>query len=245
MTSTLRLAVVALALVLSGCAVPVPDADISVDYWTVKKSSLRSLEKDLRANGGLERVAAQVDRVVDLPEDVEVRVRSCKDGTAFIEEDNAVDFCLQDLIESRDALRESGEKDVKATLMSLAQATLLHELGHAVIDVRNLPITGREEDAADQFEVWQAVSGLKDPDIVLSDAFSYELSNAAYEQTDDDEHGSDGQRAVNMYCWLYGSEPKVWKHLVDGEPLTKYRAEQCRDEWKSLVYAWTTLLAEN
>ena len=31
-------------------------------------------------------------------------------------------------------------------------ATLLHETGHAAFDIMDIPVFGREEDAADQFE---------------------------------------------------------------------------------------------
>ena len=33
-------------------------------------------------------------------------------------------------------------------------STFFHELGHALIDAWDLPITGREEDAADQLPTW-------------------------------------------------------------------------------------------
>lgn len=197
----------------------------------------------LRKSGVLERVGRQVERVGDLPVDIPVRLMSCTDGTGYVTEEQVVELCLQDFVDTKAALKDAGDDDVRGTMLGVAEGTMLHELGHALIDVRKLPVTGREEDAADQFAVWQAVVGLKDPDIVLSDAYEYQIDNDLYEQTDDDEHGSDGQRAVNLYCWLYGSEPKAWKHLVDGDPLTKYRAKLCRDEWKELAYAWDTLLA--
>lgn len=215
--------------------------EVKVEYPKVKKS-LRPMQTMLRKSGVLERAARQVERIGQLPEDISVRLKSCTDGTGYITGEDVVELCLQDFIDSEKAVKDGGEEDVRGTMLGIAEGTLLHELGHALIDVRELPIAGREEDAADQFAVWQAIDGLKDPDIVLSDAYEYQLDNDLYEQTDDDEHGSDGQRAVNLYCWLYGSKPKAWKHLVDGDPLTKYRAKQCREEWNALVYAWETLL---
>lgn len=235
--------VLAVLLLLGGCAAAplAGDGDIVVEYKKVKPK-LRPMEKMLRKSGVLERVADQVERGVALPDDIRVHVRSCTDGTGYIVGDDLIELCLQDVVESREAVKDSGEEDVKGTVLGIVQGTLLHELGHALIDVRDLPVTGREEDVADQFAVWQAIVGLKDPDIVLSDAFDYQLSEETYEQSVDDEHGSDGQRAVNLLCWLYGSDPREWRHLVDGDPLTKYRAAQCREEWKALVYAWETLL---
>jgi hypothetical protein len=139
-------------------------------------------------------------------------------------------------------MKDAGEKNLMETVLGDAEATLLHELAHALIDLRDLPITGREEDVADQFAVWQAVEGLDDPDIVLSQAFEYGLSQGLYEQVADDEHTADGQREANLLCWLYGSGPQSWEHLVDDDPLTDDRAVLCVDVWDLLVQGWTTIL---
>lgn len=234
------------ALLLAGCSTsaPIPDpGDVRIEYRKVPPK-LVSLQKALRASGRLEKAASEVETVAGLPQDVTVLVKSCKDGTHYLVEENRVEFCVQDFAEVRTAMKDAGEKNLMETVLGDAEATLLHELAHAVIDLRNLPITGREEDAADQFAVWRAVEGLDDPDIVLSQAFEYGLSQDLYEQVVDDEHTSDGQREANLLCWLYGSDPQSWEHLVDDDPLTEDRAELCVDEWNLLVYGWTTILSQ-
>ena len=95
-----------------------------------------------------------------------------------------------------------------------------------------------------EFAVWQAVEGIDDPDIVLSQAFEYGLSQDLYEQVADDEHTADGQREANLLCWLYGSDPQSWDHLIDDDPLTDDRAELCVDEWDLLVHGWSAILAQ-
>lgn len=231
------------ALALAGCtAAPEPrSVDVQIEYQEVGPK-YASLQKALRTSGRLERAAAQFDRVANLPEAVTVRVGSCKDGTQYLVDENRVEFCIQDFAEVRREMKDAGEENLSDTVLGDAEATLLHELAHAIIDVRDLPITGREEDVADQFVVWQAVVGLDDPDIVLSQAFEYGLSNDLYEQVEDDEHTSDGQREANLLCWLYGSDPDAWEHLVDDDPLTEDRADLCEDEWQLLVHGWTTIL---
>ena len=240
----MRFGLMAAAALLAGCAgsPPAPvTGDVRVEYRKVP-DKFESLRDALRASGRLERAAAQTETVAGLPEDIVVRVRSCKDGTQYLLAENRVEFCIQDFAEVRAEMKEAGEKNLMETVLADAQATLLHELAHALIDVRNLPITGREEDVADQFAVWQAVAGLDDPDIVLSQAFEYGLSQDLYEQAADDEHTADGQREANLLCWLYGSDPQSWDHLVDDDPLTEDRAELCVDEWNLLVEGWTALL---
>jgi hypothetical protein len=235
------------AMVLAGCTsgAPVPErGDVRIEYRNVP-DKIMPLQNALRTSGRLEEAAAQVEKVAGMSQDVTVLVRSCKSGTQYLTDQNRVDFCVQDLAEVRKEMKDAGEEDLMATVLSDAAATLLHELAHAVIDVRKLPITGREEDVADQFAVWQAVDGLDDPDIVLSQAFEYGLSQGLYEQVADDEHTADGQREANLLCWLYGSDPQTWDHLVDGDPLTDDRAELCADEWDLLVHGWTTILQQS
>jgi hypothetical protein len=242
-----RITVAVVAMLLAGCTTSEPATErgeVLIEYRKVP-DKLASLRDALRASGRLEEVAGQFEKVAGMPEDVTVLVRSCKDGTQYLTDENRVDFCVQDFAEVRKEMKDAGEEDLMATVLSDAAATLLHELAHAVIDVRSLPITGREEDVADQFAVWLAVDGLDDPDIVLSQAFEYGLSQDLYEQVDDDEHTADGQREANLLCWLYGSDPQTWDHLVDDDPLTEDRAELCPDEWDLLVHGWSTILGQS
>lgn len=231
------------AALLAGCgtstSTPEANGQVRVEYRKVPHKFV-SLQTALRASGRLEEVADRVEKVGGLTTDVTVRVRSCKDGTQYF--DRRIDFCVQDFAEVRREMKDAGEPDLMATVLDDAAATLLHELAHALIDVRNLPVTGREEDVADQFVVWQAVDGLDDPDLVLAQAFEYGLSQDLYEQVADDEHTSDGQREANLLCWLYGSDPQGWEHLVDDDPLTDDRAQLCAEEWDLLVHGWTTIL---
>lgn len=233
------------AVLLAGCTTtPAPETgEVRIVYRAVPHG-FEPLQDTLRKSGRLEAAADQVEKVAGLPADVTVLVKSCKDGTQYLVEANRVEFCIQDFAEVRKVMKDAGEKNLMESVLADAAATLLHEMAHAVIDLRNLPITGREEDAADQFAVWQAVEGLRDPDVVLSQAFEYGLSQSLYEQADDDAHSFDGQREANLLCWLYGSDPQTWEHLVDDDPLTENRAELCVDEWDLLVHGWTTILGE-
>jgi len=233
------------AVLLAGwasAAVPEP-GDVQIEYLKVPHKFV-GLRDALRDSGRLEKAADQVEKVAGLPEGVTVLVKSCKDGTQYLMDENRVEFCVQDFSEVRKEMKDAGEKNLMETVLGDAEATLLHELAHALIDLRDLPITGREEDVADQFAVWQAVKGLDDPDIVLSQAFEYGLSQDLYEQAADDEHTADGQREANLLCWLYGSDPQGWEHLVDDDPLTEDRADSCVDEWDLLVHGWTTILSQ-
>lgn len=136
-----------------------------------------------------------------------------------------------------------------------------HELGHALVDILELPVTGKEEDAVDQLSTVLLASGGNDmPDLALSaaywfrfskahqrDPFAYWLTNVlsaaiGNSQTYADEHSLDEQRFYNVLCWLYGSHPERFVAFVDNGTLPKARAERCSWEYVRIKRSWGTLL---
>src|SRR3954447_6610866 len=99
--------------------------------------------------------------------------------------------------------------------------TLGHELGHAVISEFNLPVLGREEDAADSFATLALLHvGTDFTHRVLVDAargllligereMRMGVAPAFY-----DEHGLDQQRAYTIVCLMVGSNPAAFRDLA-------------------------------
>lgn len=228
-------------------SVPVGDAGagakVVVTYPDVPEA-WRGWQDDVRESGVLEEAAKDLRSVVALPRELTVEVTTCKDGTGYLQGEALVELCLQDVKSSRDELEDADADDVDETLRGIWRETFFHEAGHALIDLLDLPFTGREEDVADQFAAWRlAESGDEaSTDALLSSAFEYEILASAYEADPDDEHSSDAARAVNYLCYLYGSDPDTWEDLVDDEPLTQDRADLCEDEWDRLRLGWRELL---
>lgn len=130
-------------------------------------------------------------------------------------------------------------------------ATFYHELGHALIDILDLPVLGKEEDAADHLsvilmnEIWQEDSAAA---ILASDATAYALqaeqtAAGGYEPAYADEHSLDMQRYYNVVCLFYGANPETRQGLADELGLPEERAERCPDEWESAAGSWEAVLA--
>jgi hypothetical protein len=115
---------------------------------------------------------------------------------------------------------------------------LAHEFAHALIHNFELPVLGREEDAADGIatvvllkaeegglyaidaaEFWEAFSGRQDPPDL-----------AAYA----DNHSFDRQRADNILCWVAGSDEPVLEAFLEHEILPEDRLAACPGEWELL-----------
>ena len=122
-------------------------------------------------------------------------------------------------------------------------------MGHALIDLLELPVLGREEDAADQISAFIMLQLGKDEAKRL-------IAGAAYYYRKDieadtisiplkqfsDEHGHPAQRFYNLLCIAYGSDPKLFAEIVDRGFLPKERAEGCEAEYEQIAHAFKKLI---
>jgi hypothetical protein len=127
--------------------------------------------------------------------------------------------------------------------------TLTHELGHAVISEFQLPVIGREEDAADAFATLALLHvGSDFAHRVLEDAARGLLTLAArdvkmgHEPVFYDEHGLDQQRAYQITCFMVGSDPRGFRTLAEQMKLPPERQESCRGDHDQAQASWLQLL---
>ena len=118
---------------------------------------------------------------------------------------------------------------------------LLHELGHAVIDMLNIPVFGREEDAADEISTFIALQFSPDVarTIVRGNAYVYKVWYGFGAPAYFDEHGTGLQRYYNSLCIAHGSErPELFKEFLDKGELPKERAAGCQREYQQVRSAF-------
>jgi hypothetical protein len=148
-------------------------------------------------------------------------------------------------------------------IAGLFVGALLHETGHAVFDLLNVPVFGREEDAADFMAAFIALQFGKETARTIIKGYAYywaydadqgadpkltqpgttsssdpeshcQLSSCAFS----DEHGTPSQRMYNVVCLAYGGDPVAFKDFVDAGWLTPQRAESCAREYQLLKSAF-------
>ena len=127
--------------------------------------------------------------------------------------------------------------------------TILHEFGHALFDMLNLPVLGREEDAADQVAayIYLHLGEAEARRMVLGTAYNYRTEAKADGKSADlkrfsDAHGTPAQRLYNLLCVAYGANPKAFGDLVTKGYLPKERADDCEDEYNQVAHAFDTLI---
>jgi hypothetical protein len=134
-----------------------------------------------------------------------------------------------------------------------AEFTLLHEMGHLLISELQLPVLGREEDAADQLGfmgLFLLYGQQADADFYarLLDVADYwrleaERTRGSAEQIPLwDSHSLDEQRFFNIACLAYGSDPQRLEWIVESTGLPEERALYCDREYAQVHHAVNWLL---
>jgi hypothetical protein len=126
--------------------------------------------------------------------------------------------------------------------------TSLHEFSHAIFDMLNIPVLGREEDAADLVAAYINLhlgKGIARR-VVMGTAWAYgnEAKHAVRMPLEKfaNEHGTPAQRAYNELCIAYGADPITYGDLVIKGLLPTARAEACGDEYKKIESAFNLLI---
>ncbi|MFF4323480.1 DUF4344 domain-containing metallopeptidase [Streptomyces sp. NPDC001568] len=210
----------------------------------------------MRGGRYLEEYTELSNALLAIPQDITVRAAQCGHANASYQQRRIV-LCYEYAAERERIFTEANaEKDatapgsthdpVLADVEGAMLGTYFHELGHAVIDVYDLPTTGNEEDAADELAVLLLLAVDPSGDTTRSTLWAKKL--AAREEagaTPDysDEHALSGQRYYNQLCMLYGSDQVKYAWIVSEEWLPERRAGRCDGEYQQALHSWGQHLA--
>jgi hypothetical protein len=242
----------------------IPDSDPSDDDWpgtmnvvyedatTPEAIRGRKFMEDTKL---LPQLADDITSSLKLPYDIPLKGSQCDEPNDFWNpDDKEMVLCYEDVANSLDVYAGLGDEDPEVSTGNEAQAAFYHETGHMVIDLYELPTTGREEDVADQASAYLLLQpdddGRVEPDnvqaILDSARWFGAMSSGEGGSIDDDhladEHTPDRARMFNMICWAYGADPTDTGDVVASGQLPERRAERCPGEYAKLSHAWSTLL---
>jgi hypothetical protein len=239
------------ALGLANANLPKNLADLKFSYE--KRKSFRGSAADrtvLIGEHAVYRVVGELKKQIALPLEIQVVFKECADPDAYYDEDSHEIVMCYELIDTYSELfsktlktRTARDEAAKGAVVSI----FLHEVAHALIDGWDLAITGREEDAADQFSTLMLINGLPDgEEMALDGARSFKslaTLEKGLEQDYSDPHSLDGQRFYNTICLIYGHRPERYEYLIRNGSLPAERAVQCEEDYARLNKSWQTLLA--
>lgn len=197
--------------------------------------------------GLLREAVDTVNGLANLPRDMVVFFRDCGQPNAFYEPKTGnIHFCFE-LVQLFDELYSKQAKSpeqAKELIRGAVFFVFFHEFGHALSHELALPITGKEEDAVDQFATLLLLEqGERGEQAVLSGAtFFLALGSVPQKQLAFwDEHSLESQRFYNIACWLFGASPFNQVNLVAKGLLPASRAARCGDEYQQLRRSWKTI----
>ncbi|QNP41952.1 DUF4344 domain-containing metallopeptidase [Lysobacter solisilvae (ex Woo and Kim 2022)] len=199
-----------------------------------------------------------IDGLLMLPRPIKFVMAECREPNAFYSAERAeVVMCyetLQVLLERGQHLAQEqklGDDYAQKYLAANLRFILLHETGHALIDLLEIPITGREEDAVDQLAttLMQRFAGLDESSRQTADnlrmASNWFLARSTGQYNLDayaDEHALGEQRYFNLQCLIYGRNPARYIGIVTDGDLPEARAKTCPAEARRVDKAWLRLL---
>lgn len=251
MTSRLAglLAVAALGAVPSQVSATEAGTDrIEIQYVASKSADHAALARQLQDNQVLEQLREFLSPF-RLPASLTLKLESCGNGNAWYE-DRTITVCYEYL----DSLVRHAPGEPLADGVSRADAIVgptlevfLHEMAHAAFELLEIPVLGREEDAADQIAAYMLLNLSKDEarravigtaSMYLREARTFTVEFKGFA----DGHGTPAQRYYNLLCLAYGSDPVLFADAVEKDLLPRDRAEDCAGEYKQVASAFHKLI---
>jgi Putative metallopeptidase len=188
-------------------------------------------------------VAAALARAFELPHPLTIRgVNGIEGGPFYNPQDNSITlpYGFAALVFGVESDSNPGLSDFQLGEQAGAvnNFILAHEFGHALIANFNLPVLGKEEDAADSISTALLLTvpgGAR----YATDAASF-WADFSDRQTEPaladyaDVHSLDLQRAFDILCWVAGSSKSSFEKVAELNALPESRLQSCPAEYAQL-----------
>jgi len=235
----------------------VPSGRIQVQYEPPKNPAHQKLYEMVMRRHTLEIVQTMFSPI-KLPIDLLIKTVGC-DGVsnAWYQLEGGkptIKLCYEYLEDIWNSMPEQDASSGKLTMADAICGQLFfaaaHEIGHAMFDIFDVPVFGRQEDAADQFATYVMLQfgGSQAYRFVSGAAYGYHgyikdlkqkptvtLPVAAFSS----DHGAPEERYFNLICIAYGYDPKLF--AVEMEKLPESRAKKCKYEYEDIKFAMLTV----
>lgn len=230
---------------------PIDKGDFRVTIKPPKDPDLKQLADIFTETRALHALAEGLNSALALPRNVAIILQDCGEPNAYYDGDkHEVVVCYELVARFEELFDEEVDSDeeMAEAMFGTTFFVFFHEVGHALVHVLELPVTGKEEDAVDQLATLVLLQDEEGGVMATLAAADGMLLEAADEEELDelpfwDEHSLDEQRFYAIACMIYGADPDKNAFVVDEKMLPPERAEQCPSEYAQIASAWEKLLA--
>ena len=255
--SAVAAAVAAASMVLTatGSANAAPRSkpgQVRYEYVSPKNPAHQAIHDQMKEGRALEHLQDLL-APLRLPYPLTLKVAGCDGISNAWYNDEVITVCYELLA---NILKNAPAQDLPIgisradTMLGPVLDIFLHETGHAVFNMLQIPVLGREEDAADQFSAYIMLRLGKDEArrMILGSAYQYAIRQPGPQVTVpiesfSDEHSLPAQRAFTMLCIAYGSDKELFIDIVEKDFLPKTRAQSCQTEYEDLAFAMSKLIS--
>lgn len=227
---------------------------IRIEYAPPQTSEYQKLRDMLMEHRALE-MLQEIFSPLRLPVDLLIKTKECGMSNAWyqtVDSVPTVTVCYEFLQEiMQGAPTETTDEGISRVDAIMGQFLFwtTHEMGHAVFDIFQIPVFGREEDAADQVAGYVLLQFGHDQARRLVKGAAYaghKLVEMIQKNPDvtkpltkfSSNHGLPEQRFFNLLCMAYGADPVTFAGVVDKGYLPQTRAKHCEDEFQNFKRAW-------
>jgi hypothetical protein len=224
---------------------------IKYEYVPPKDPAHQPIHDQMKQGRALENLQELLSPL-RLPYPLTIKVAGCDGRISAWYDDEVVTVCyemLAEILKSAPAKGLQGGLSRTDAILGPVLAIFLHETGHAVFNMLQIPVLGREEDAADQFAAYLMLRLSKGEarKLMLGAAYHHAIQMPGPQVTlpieeFSGEHSTPAQRTYNILCIAYGADSKLFADLVEKGFLPKDRADVCAREYDDVDFAMTKLI---
>ena len=225
------------------------DGRLKVVYSPPKTAMSKIWEGAIQKGQFYEQAADRLNNYLAWPRDVLIVIGDIGTANCFYAPDQHriyMGYEMYDYLFAQFRTIENDQEALRHTFLAM-DFFFYHEMGHCLAGELNLPITGREEDAADDLAaVSLAEGGQYGGDVAMAAAQFFEIMSRGVDVKKLpfwDEHGLDGQRFYNILTTFYGSNPNRYIFLEKIVPASRLaRGER---EFKHKSRSWDRILNQH
>jgi hypothetical protein len=220
---------------------------VDFTYQPPKSPTFLPLYERLKKRQVLEELKAFLSPL-RLPRKLTLNTMECGETNAYYSRNVGLVLCYEYI----DYIERLAPKDTTPEGFTRAEGiagafveVTLHELGHAVFDNLDVPIFGREEDAADQMAAFIMLQFSPDLAVLMIKGAAWSYLSQERDWVDNkfsDEHGTERQRFYNYLCLGYARLPDEFKSMVDRGLLPEVRVPNCAREYAQVRNAFVNTI---
>jgi hypothetical protein len=189
-----------------------------------------------------------------LPVAVKMKVEGCNGVMNATFERDTISVCYEyfDLLMRYAPRMTRAGLTPRDALIGPTVEVFLHEWGHGILRVLDVPFFGKEEDAADYIATYLLLKFAKNDARRLILGSSFVADNEVMEEQKKmnvpdayslaDAHSLPAQRYFNRWCLAYGMDQELFADAIELGMLPTGRVKWCRWEWSTNEDAWKRLV---